>query len=167
MYYMHDSIWILMCWTKFDYLCNVLFDYFLINFLLCPMLTCRSKRFTWNSSSGYLPLLLVLYTSTKFIFPPRTRRQLWKLILYLRRYIDTGQRWSNLVNAFKYALSQTVTLFGDSHVSKTLLLLCCYDCRFLFAFYVGVDTDSVTKWSVVWSVINIRLSSMFVAKRGT
>lgn len=33
----------------------------------------------------------------------------------LRRYIDTGKRWPNLANAFKYALSMTVTLFGAFH----------------------------------------------------
>jgi len=33
----------------------------------------------------------------------------------LRRYLDTGKRWPNLANAFKYALSQTVTLFGAFH----------------------------------------------------
>jgi len=33
----------------------------------------------------------------------------------LRRYVDTGKRWPNLANAFKYALSQTVTLFGAFH----------------------------------------------------
>lgn len=33
----------------------------------------------------------------------------------LRRYIDTGKRNPNLFNAGKYALSQTVTLFGAFH----------------------------------------------------
>mmetsp|Transcript_47140 Transcript_47140/g.87573 ORF Transcript_47140/g.87573 Transcript_47140/m.87573 type:complete len:581 (-) Transcript_47140:544-2286(-) len=33
----------------------------------------------------------------------------------LRRYIDTSKRWPNLANAFKYAMSQTVTLFGAFH----------------------------------------------------
>eukprot|EP00568_Trieres_chinensis_P017772 CAMPEP_0183320518 /NCGR_PEP_ID=MMETSP0160_2-20130417/66522_1 /TAXON_ID=2839 ORGANISM="Odontella Sinensis, Strain Grunow 1884" /NCGR_SAMPLE_ID=MMETSP0160_2 /ASSEMBLY_ACC=CAM_ASM_000250 /LENGTH=291 /DNA_ID=CAMNT_0025487221 /DNA_START=101 /DNA_END=976 /DNA_ORIENTATION=+ len=33
----------------------------------------------------------------------------------LRRYMDTHKRWPNLANAFKYALSQTVTLFGAFH----------------------------------------------------
>lgn len=33
----------------------------------------------------------------------------------LRRYLDTGKRWPNLANAFKYAMSQTVTLFGTFH----------------------------------------------------
>lgn len=33
----------------------------------------------------------------------------------LRRYMDTGLRNPNLLNAFKYALSQTVTLFGAFH----------------------------------------------------
>eukprot|EP00970_Alexandrium_tamarense_P012905 scaffold3146_cov186-Alexandrium_tamarense.AAC.6 len=33
----------------------------------------------------------------------------------LRRYLDTGKRFPNLANAFKYALSQSVTLFGTFH----------------------------------------------------
>mmetsp|Transcript_15878 Transcript_15878/g.33577 ORF Transcript_15878/g.33577 Transcript_15878/m.33577 type:complete len:856 (-) Transcript_15878:67-2634(-) len=33
----------------------------------------------------------------------------------LRRYMDTGKRMPNLANAFKYALSQSVTLFGVFH----------------------------------------------------
>ena len=33
----------------------------------------------------------------------------------LRKYVDTGIRGPNLANAFKYALSQTVTLFGAFH----------------------------------------------------
>ena len=33
----------------------------------------------------------------------------------LRRFADTGKRWPNLANAGKYALSQTVTLFGAFH----------------------------------------------------
>lgn len=33
----------------------------------------------------------------------------------LRRYMDTKKRFPNLANAFKYAMSQTVTLFGAFH----------------------------------------------------
>jgi hypothetical protein len=33
----------------------------------------------------------------------------------LRRFFDTGDRFPHLANAFKYALSQTVTLFGAFH----------------------------------------------------
>mmetsp|Transcript_2823 Transcript_2823/g.5981 ORF Transcript_2823/g.5981 Transcript_2823/m.5981 type:complete len:376 (-) Transcript_2823:309-1436(-) len=33
----------------------------------------------------------------------------------LRRYLDTGKRMPHLANAFKYALSQSVTLFGVFH----------------------------------------------------
>ena len=33
----------------------------------------------------------------------------------LRRYIDTGDRFPHLANACKYAMSQTVTLFGAFH----------------------------------------------------
>ena len=33
----------------------------------------------------------------------------------LRRYLDTGKRMPNLANAFKYAMSMSVTLFGAFH----------------------------------------------------
>ena len=33
----------------------------------------------------------------------------------LRRYLDTGKRMPNLANATKYAMSQSVTLFGAFH----------------------------------------------------
>ena len=33
----------------------------------------------------------------------------------LRRYLDTGKRFPHLANAGKYALSQSVTLFGAFH----------------------------------------------------
>jgi hypothetical protein len=33
----------------------------------------------------------------------------------IRKYIDTKDRWPHLANASKYALSQTVTLFGAFH----------------------------------------------------
>ena len=33
----------------------------------------------------------------------------------LRRYLDTGKRMPHLANAFKYAMSQSVTLFGVFH----------------------------------------------------
>ncbi|KAL7543571.1 hypothetical protein ACHAXR_012896 [Thalassiosira sp. AJA248-18] len=38
-----------------------------------------------------------------------------RFIQCLRRYFDTGNRMPNLANAFKYAMSQSVTLFGAFH----------------------------------------------------
>lgn len=41
---------------------------------------------------------------------------LWiRLMQCLRRYVDTGNRMPNLANAAKYAMAQTVTLFGAFH----------------------------------------------------
>ncbi|KAL3800524.1 hypothetical protein ACHAW5_009034 [Stephanodiscus triporus] len=41
---------------------------------------------------------------------------LWlRLNQCLRKYLDTGNRMPHLANAFKYAMSQTVTLFGAFH----------------------------------------------------
>ena len=39
----------------------------------------------------------------------------------LRRYMDTKKRFPNLANATKYAMSQTVTLFGAFHLNFNLL----------------------------------------------
>ena len=39
----------------------------------------------------------------------------WRFMQCLRRFYDTGNRWPHLFNAAKYALVQTVTLFGAFH----------------------------------------------------
>ncbi len=39
----------------------------------------------------------------------------WRFMQCLRRFYDTGNRWPHLFNAAKYALAQTVTLFGAFH----------------------------------------------------
>eukprot|EP00986_Skeletonema_menzelii_P012335 scaffold6776_cov144-Skeletonema_menzelii.AAC.2 len=65
---------------------------------------------------GAYPMFLILYTIKCMIFPWKLRKPLWISIRQcLRRYMDTGKRFPNLANAFKYAMSQTVTLFGAFH----------------------------------------------------
>lgn len=66
----------------------------------------ENASFQWKSSFWYknvtIPLVCLL--------------PLWfRLNQCLRKYIDTKKRCPNLANAFKYALSQTVTLFGAFH----------------------------------------------------
>jgi hypothetical protein len=39
----------------------------------------------------------------------------WRFMQCLRRFYDTGNRWPHLLNATKYAMAQTVTLFGAFH----------------------------------------------------
>jgi hypothetical protein len=65
-----------------------------------------SKQHQWTSTVWY----------SKILIPLLTLLPLWiRFNQCLRRYTDTKQRFPHLANAFKYALSQTVTLFGAFH----------------------------------------------------
>jgi xenotropic and polytropic retrovirus receptor 1 len=66
----------------------------------------RSMVHAWSQSFWYKNVLIPLIC----LFP------LWlRFNQCLRRYVDTGSRMPNLANALKYAMSQTVTLFGAFH----------------------------------------------------
>lgn len=53
---------------------------------------------------------------SKVLIPLVTLLPLWfRFNQCLRRFIDTGNRMPHVANAFKYALTQTVTLFGAFH----------------------------------------------------
>jgi hypothetical protein len=65
-----------------------------------------SSRHTWANATYYRNVLIPILT----LFP-----LLIRFNQCLRRYADTGKRLPHLANAFKYALSQTVTLFGAFH----------------------------------------------------
>lgn len=61
---------------------------------------------SWQHSVWYANILIPLIC----LFP------LWiRFNQCLRRYLDSGVRGPNLLNALKYAMSQTVTLFGAFH----------------------------------------------------
>lgn len=65
-----------------------------------------STRHTWSKTIWY----------SKYVIPIITLLPLWfRFNQCLRKYADTGNRWPHLFNAFKYALSMTVTLFGAFH----------------------------------------------------
>jgi xenotropic and polytropic retrovirus receptor 1 len=65
-----------------------------------------STKHKWAKTTWYAHILIPLIT----LFP------LWiRFNQCLRRYADTGDRFPHLANAFKYAMSQTVTLFGAFH----------------------------------------------------
>ena len=56
------------------------------------------------------------FTYVNIIIPLICLLPIWiRLMQCLRRFADTGKRWPNLANAFKYTMSQTVTLFGTFH----------------------------------------------------
>jgi EXS family/SPX domain len=60
----------------------------------------------WSKTTGYKNILIPLLTLLPLWF---------RFNQCLRRYLDTRKRFPHLANAFKYALSQTVTLFGAFH----------------------------------------------------
>jgi EXS family len=62
--------------------------------------------FPWTTAKWYKHVLIPILC----LFP-----LLIRFNQCLRRYIDTGDRFPHLANAAKYALSQTVTLFGAFH----------------------------------------------------
>ena len=63
-------------------------------------------RSSWSNTTWYSKLLIPLITLLPLWF---------RFNQCLRRYMDTRKRFPHLANAFKYALSQTVTLFGAFH----------------------------------------------------
>ncbi len=66
-------------------------------------------------ASAYHPWLRSTWY-TNVLIPLVTLLPLWfRFNQCLRRYVDTRKRFPHLANAFKYALSQTVTLFGAFH----------------------------------------------------
>jgi hypothetical protein len=65
-----------------------------------------SSNFDWVNAHWYKNILIPIVC----LFP-----LLIRFNQCLRRYIDTGDRFPHLANATKYALSQTVTLFGAFH----------------------------------------------------
>jgi hypothetical protein len=66
----------------------------------------HAMKHSWAKTTWY----------SKILIPLLTLLPLWfRFNQCLRRYLDTRDRLPHLANAFKYALSQTVTLFGAFH----------------------------------------------------
>jgi hypothetical protein len=63
-------------------------------------------RHDWFKSRWYKQVLIPIITQIPLVI---------RFNQCLRKYIDTGDRFPHLANAFKYALSQLVTLFGTFH----------------------------------------------------
>ena len=66
----------------------------------------ESTKHRWSHTFWYKNVLIPLICLMPLLF---------RFNQCLRKYTDTGQRFPHLANAFKYALSQTVTLFGAFH----------------------------------------------------
>lgn len=93
----------------------------------------------WSKSTWY----------SKILIPILTLLPLWfRFNQCLRRYTDTGQRLPNLANAFKYALSMTVTLFGAFH---PLYLMTNGDQK-LFQLFWMLTFVSSSLYSFFWDV---------------
>lgn len=89
----------------------------------------------WEHSLWYKNILIPLIC----LFP------LWiRFNQCLRRYLDTGIRGPNLLNAFKYAMSQTVTLFGAFHP--------------LYLMYSRGDSNAVSLFQVFWMALFVASS---------
>ena len=89
----------------------------------------------WERSLWYKNILIPLIC----LFP------LWiRFNQCLRRYLDTGIRGPNLLNAFKYAMSQTVTLFGAFHP--------------LYLMYSRADSSFISLFQVFWMALFVASS---------
>lgn len=66
----------------------------------------NKTEFAWSTAHWYKNILIPILCLLPLLI---------RFNQCLRRYIDTGDRFPHLANAAKYALSQTVTLFGAFH----------------------------------------------------
>jgi hypothetical protein len=89
----------------------------------------------WQHSFWYKNVLIPLIC----LFPLWTRFN-----QCLRRYADTGKRMPNLANALKYAMSQTVTLFGAFHP--------------LYLNYKRVEEGEINWFQVGWMLLFVSSS---------
>lgn len=101
-----------------------------------------STAHEWSRTNTYAHILIPLLTLLPLWF---------RFNQCLRRYADTGKRFPHLANAFKYALSQTVTLFGAFH--PLYLGLKQQDSGFdLFQFFWGAIFITSSLYSFTWDV---------------
>jgi hypothetical protein len=101
-----------------------------------------STAHQWSRSNTYAHILIPLLTLLPLWF---------RFNQCLRRYADTGNRFPHLANAFKYALSQTVTLFGAFH--PLYLGIKQQDSGFdLFQFFWGSVFITSSLYSFTWDV---------------
>jgi xenotropic and polytropic retrovirus receptor 1 len=96
-------------------------------------------RHTWSGTLWYTNVLIPLIC----LIP------LWlRFNQCLRLYMDSRSRFPHLVNAFKYAMSQTVTLFGAFH---PLYLRTRYETKYFQLFWMCAFISS-SLFSFTWDV---------------
>jgi hypothetical protein len=91
--------------------------------------------FDWPSSHWYKNVLIPIICLAPLLI---------RFNQCLRRYIDTGDRWPHLANATKYALSQTVTLFGAFHP--------------LYLEYSSETREEVNLFQIFWMILFVSSS---------
>jgi hypothetical protein len=96
----------------------------------------------WSRTNTYAHILIPLLTLLPLWF---------RFNQCLRRYADTGNRFPHLANAFKYALSQTVTLFGAFHPLYLGMKQTNSDFD-LFQFFWGSVFITSSLYSFTWDV---------------
>jgi hypothetical protein len=101
-----------------------------------------STAHQWSRTNTYAHVLIPLLTLLPLWF---------RFNQCLRRYADTGNRFPHLANAFKYALSQTVTLFGAFH-PLYLGMKKQHTGVDLFQFFWGSVFISSSLYSFAWDV---------------
>ncbi|GAX28880.1 hypothetical protein FisN_20Lh184 [Fistulifera solaris] len=106
----------------------------------------RATSHTWSHASWYKQILIPLLTLAPLWF---------RFNQCLRRYMDTGNRFPHLANAFKYALTQTVTLFGAFHPlymtnkHESALFQLFWTCAFVSSSLYSFFWDVYMDWGYV------------------
>jgi len=107
------------------------------NFLQPENLKTDKSPHPWQHAFWYKNVMIPLIC----LFP------LWiRFNQCLRRYTDTGKRWPNLANAFKYAMSQTVTLFGAFHPLYMLHM----NKKMLYEAEIALESNANNIFQVFW-----------------
>lgn len=112
--------------------------------------TKASTKHGWSRKAWYANILIPLLTLLPLWF---------RFNQCLRRYTDTGKRFPHLANACKYALSQTVTLFGAFHplYMRNKRESQVFQLFWMFAFI------SSSLYSFWWDLYMVRLLNLCIA----
>jgi hypothetical protein len=103
-----------------------------------------ASTFQWSKSHWYKNILIPVLCLLPLLF---------RFNQCLRRYVDTGDRFPHLANATKYALSQTVTLFGAFHPLYLEYTTSSETAEInLFQIFWGVLFVSSSLYSFAWDV---------------
>ena len=97
--------------------------------------TKEASRHEWSRTFWYKNVLMPILCLLPLLF---------RFNQCLRKFHDTGKRWPHLANAAKYALSQTVTLFGAFHP--------------LYLMHKNPDRNTTNWFQVFWMAVFVASS---------